>query len=206
MSTFNGWTIIALPTIPAAPQTIDFSIIDVVAASVSPFTGQQQIQDWQQGWLEASVSMPPMTHITAQQWIAFLMSLRGQANVFQMGDPLAVAPQGSASGTPVVTGSGQTGYSLATSGWTANASGVLQPGDWLQIGYRTYRNLQTVNADVSGNATLSIWPRLRESPNDGDSLILTNTKGLWRLKSNTRKWSETEARHYGIQFDIREAI
>src|SRR6266702_5839374 len=102
MPTFNGWNIISMPTTPSAPQTIDFTATDIVALSISPFTGQQQVQDWQQGWLEASVSLPPLTHAQAQAWIAFLMALRGQANVFQLGDPLAVAPQGSGAGAPTV--------------------------------------------------------------------------------------------------------
>ena len=206
MPTFNGWNIISLPTTPSAPATIDFTATDIVAQSISPFTGQQQVQDWQQGWLEASVSYPPLTHVQAQAWIAFLMGLRGQANVFQLGDPLAVAPQGSGAGTPLVNGASQSGFSLNTKGWTAGASGILKPGDWLQVGYRLYRNLGAANADGSGNATLSIWPSLRESPADGDALILNNTKGLWRLKTNARKWSETAARVYGLQIDIREAL
>lgn len=207
MPTFNGWNIISMPTTPAAPATVDFTATDIVAMSISPFTGQQQVQDWQQGWIEASVSMPPLTHVQAQVWIAFMMALRGQANVFQLGDPLAVAPQGSGAGTPLVNGASQSGFSLNTKGWTHGASGVLKPGDWLQIGYRLYRViLSAVNADGSGNATVNIWPSLRESPNDGDTIIIANTQGLWRLKNNARKWSETAARLYGLQFDIREAI
>lgn len=206
MPTFNGWNVISLPTVPAAPSTVDFTATDIVAMSISPFTGQQQVQDWQQGWLEASVSYPPLTHVQAQAWIAFMMGLRGQANVFQIGDPLAVAPQGSGAGTPLVNGASQSGFTLNTKGWTAGASGVLKPGDWLQIGYRLYRNLALANADGSGDAALSIWPSLRESPSDGDSIILDNTKGLFRLKTNARKWSETAARVYGVQFDFREAL
>jgi hypothetical protein len=205
--TFNGWNIISLPTIPAAPATIDFTATDIVAMSISPFTGQQQVQDWQQGWLEASVSYPPLTHVQAQAWIAFLMGLRGQANVFQLGDPLAIAPQGSGAGAPLVNGASQSGFSLNTKGWTAGASGVLMPGDWLQIGYRAYRViLSQVNADGSGDATINIYPSLRESPNDGDAITIRNTRGLFRLKTNARKWSETAARVYGVQFDIREAL
>jgi hypothetical protein len=206
MPTFNGWNIISLPTTPSAPATIDFTATDIISLSVSPFTGQQQVQDWQQGWLEASVSYPPLTHVQAQAWIAFQMGLRGQANVFQLADPLATAPQGSGAGTPVVDGDGQSGFSLNTKGWTPGASGVLLPGDWLGIGYRAYRNLLPVDADGSGNATLSIYSSLRESPADGDSLILNNVKVLMRLKTNARKWSETAARMYGLQFDCREAL
>lgn len=206
MPTFNGWNIISLPTTPAAPATVEFTATDIVAMSISPFTGQQQVQDWQQGWIEASVSYPPLTHAQAQPWIAFMMGLRGQANVFQLGDPLAVAPRGSGAGTPLVNGASQSGFSLNTKGWTAGASGVLLPGDWLNIGYRAYRNLLPANADGSGNATLSIYPPLRESPADGDALVLHNVTVLMRLKTNARKWSETAARVYGLQFECREAL
>ena len=205
LGTFNGATIVAMPATPA-PKSISWTSQDVVAVSASPFTGQQQIQDWQAGWLEASVQMPPMPHLQAQAWIAFLMQARGQASVIPFGDPLAAQPQGSGGGAPVVSGFGQTGYTLVTKGWTPNAAGVLLPGDWLQVGWRLYRNLEAVGADANGNASLSIWPQLRESPNDGDAVVVRATRGLWRLKSSNRSWSSTEARIYGFQFELREAI
>ena len=92
-----------------------------MATSVSPFTGQQQIQDWQASFLEASVSMPPLTQAQAQNWIAFLMALRGQAKVFQLGDPLAVVPQGSAPARRWSMAAGQTGYTLNLKGFTPNS-------------------------------------------------------------------------------------
>jgi hypothetical protein len=62
MPTFNGWEIIPMPATPSAPATVEFTAMDTVAVSTSPFTGQQQVQDWQASWLEASVSMPALTH------------------------------------------------------------------------------------------------------------------------------------------------
>lgn len=205
IGSFNGASIVAMPAFPA-PQSIDFTAQDIVAVSTSPFSGKQQVQDWGASWLEASVTMPPMTHNQAQAWIAFLLQLRGQACLFQLGDPLALAPGGTAAGSPLVNGSAQSGYVLSTRGWTPNATNVLRPGDWLQVGYRLYRNLDPVSADGSGVASLRIWPQLRESPADGAALLLNNTMGLWRLNSNQRKWSITEARNYGFSFTIREAI
>jgi hypothetical protein len=145
-----------------------------------------------------------MTHKQAQEWIAFLMQIRGQSNVFQLGDLLAATPQGTPSGTPVTNGT-QFGYQLVTRGWTENAANVLLPGDWIQVGYRLYRNLDVVNADATGNATLNIWPQLRELPTDGTAVITSNTKGLWRLSANQRRWSANEAKIYGISLNIREA-
>ena len=204
--TFNGWNIVTMPAAPAAPASMEFSLVNKVAISLSPFTGQQQVYDWQASYLEASISMPPLTHVQAQAWIAFLMLLRGQANVFQIGDPLAVAPQGTALGAPLVDGNGQMGYQIATRAWTAGAAGVLLAGDWLQIGYRLYRNLTTVTADGSGKAVLNIWPQIRESPADGTALVLNRTQGLFRLAANASKYSITNSRNYGLQFEIMEAI
>ena len=206
MATFNGWTIVVPPASPAAPATLEFTLQDIVASVDNPFTGQRQFQDWQASYLEASVSMPPLTRKQAPEWIAFLMSLRGSLNVFQIGDPLRTSPQGSGLGSPQVNGANQTGYSLLTKGWTAGAAGVLLPGDWLQIGYRLYANLGIANTDGGGDAILSIWPQLRESPADSTAITLNNTKGLFRLKANTRKYSQLANRTYGLQFEIREAL
>ena len=206
MAAFNGWNIISMPATPAAPASVEFTAEDTVAVSISPFTGQQQVQDWGASFLEASVSLPALTHPQAQQWIAFLLALRGQANVFQLGDPLAVSPQGSGAGAPLVDGAGQTGYTIKLKGFTASAANVLLPGDWIQIGYRIYRTLIAASADSTGRLALSIWPQIRESPGDGAAVVLNRTQGLWRLQNNARKWSISAARVYGMQFDIREAI
>jgi hypothetical protein len=202
MATVFGWELIVMPSTPAAPASIDWTATDTVAVSRSPFTGQQQTQNWRGSWLEGSVKMPPMKHgVTANAWIAFLLGLQGMAGVFQIGDPLASSPQGTGAGTIVVNGASQIGYSLAVSGGTG--ANCLLPGDFIQIGYRLYRNLSTYNG---GAATLSIWPPIRESPLDATAVVTSNTKGLFRLKSNTRGWSINKARHYGISFDIVEAL
>lgn len=199
VGTFNNQNIIALPSSPS-PQTVEWTATSITTANTNPFTGSQQVIDWQTSYLEATIQMPPMPDALARQWVAFLLETR-QSNVFLFGDPLASLPLGTGAGTPVVSGANQTGYTLSTSGWSgANA---LLPGDWLQIGNRLYRNLDTVSTST---ATLNIWPQLRESPADGTPIITTNTQGLFRLASNQSKWSQTEMRVYGLTFLIREAI
>jgi hypothetical protein len=204
IANFGGWNIVNIPTSPAL-SSLEFTAVDTVAVSVSPFSNNQQVQDWQSSFLTASATLPPMTNAQAQPWIAWNLQLHGRANTFQLGDPLMTSPQGSPSGTPLTNGT-QSGYSLITDGWTASHSNLLLPGDWVQIGYRLYRNIDPVNSDSSGNATLNIWPQIRESPSNNSPLILSNTKGLWRLKSNSRKWSMTNMKLYGMQFEIVEAL
>lgn len=206
MSTFNGWTIYTLPAFPAAPRSVEWNFIDTVGDSTSPFSGQQQIYDWSASWIEGSITYQKMKDADARAFTAFLKSLHGIAGVFSFGDPLRSKPRGSGAGSPEVSGSGQTGYALNVKGLTPSASGVLLPGDQFSLGLRLYENLGTVNADGSGNATLSIWPQIREPPADGTALVLTNPSGLFRLKSNTRKVSYDETKLYAITFEVREAL
>lgn len=192
---------------------ITLSAENAVAISQSPFTFQQQIvahpgQRW-----AASVSLPPMKRQDAEYWIAFLLSLKGQIGTFLLGDPNCVTAQGSASttpGTPVVNGGSQTGNTLAIDGLPTSVTGYLLPGDYIQIGSSSatqlYKVLTQVNSDASGQATLDIWPNLRSSPADNALVIISNTKGKFRLKSNAQQWQINEISSYGITFDCVEAL
>ena len=66
--------------------------------------------------------------------------------------------------------------------------GQLLSGDYLQIGYRLHMCCENVNSDSSGNATISIWPSLRESPPNATAINLVNTVGLFKLAKNSRSW------------------
>ncbi len=83
MSVWNGWTInTGCPTSPA-PKDVQPSFEAVVGVSVSPYSRQQQTQDWggrQQTW---KVSLPPMAPTDGQAWVNFLLSLIGPLQVFQ---------------------------------------------------------------------------------------------------------------------------
>jgi hypothetical protein len=83
MSTYNGWTIVTMPTAPSV-KIIDFTANQIVSANVSPFTGEQQIQDWQASWMEASLQLPPLTQPQSVAWLNFLIACRGIACVFQL--------------------------------------------------------------------------------------------------------------------------
>ncbi len=211
-----NWPLVQLPSWPA-PRTIEYRMQNIVGFTKSPFTAQRQGYNWGQGWWEWSVAYPPMMENLAENWIAFLMSCIGTTNVFQLGDPLKTSPRGSGSGAPYVNGLCPSGtYVLTTSGWTPNAMGVLLPGDYLQIGYRLYRysGVVPLNADSSGNATIPIWPPIREVPNGGqtsppdfDSIVLNNCTGLWRLKSNSQQFMLDYDQWYKqLTFEVEEAL
>ena len=204
--TFNGWNILALPSKPSFSQA-EFTMQDKVAANPSPWTQQAQILDWQVDWWEAKASLPQMTRLQAQQWMAFLAEIRGMGGAFLLGDPLASSPSGLARGIPVVNGANASRSGvLNIRGLAPSLYGQLLPGDYLQIGMRLHMNLDTANSDSSGNASLNIWPRIREAPNDGDPVILHNPRGLFRLADNKRTYSLAVTKLYGISISLTEAL
>jgi hypothetical protein len=205
IGTFGSQNIIQFPFSPAA-RSVDWSGTSVVSESSNPFSMVTQTFDWGASMLSCSITLPPLNAIDSNVWSAFLLECRGSVNLFQYGDPLNLTPRGTITGTPVTNGTQVPGYTLNLRGFTPSSLGTLRQGDWIQVGQRLYRNLNVINADGSGHATLSIFPQLRELPADGTTVITSNTIGLFKLKSNQVKWTITELRTTGIQLDIREAI
>ena len=193
--------------------SIAFTAENAVAISQSPFTYAQQVVSHPGQRWGASISLPPMKRQDAEYWVAFLLSLKGQAGTFLLGDPNCVAPQGSAAttpGTPLVSKGSQVGPSLVIDGLPIGVTGYLLPGDYIQLGAGSsatlHKVLTQVNSNGSGVATLDIWPSIRTAPADNSVVVLTNTKGRFRLKENTTQWQINDISSYGITFDCVEAI
>jgi len=193
IGTYNSASIIAFPTHPA-PRQIELGMNDAVAISRSPFTGSTQVQAWAgSDFWDASIALPKMVGCDASVWAAFLAECRGMLNVFFLSDPAYKGAQGTASGTPLVNGAqSPMATSLNTKGWTPSSFRLLLPGDYLQVGNRLHRVLDVVNSDASGNASITIWPSLRDAVTDGQAINLNNPQGLFRLANNRRSLTADE--------------
>lgn len=180
-----------------------------MGVSMSSFTLQQQVQVHQGDLWMARVGLIPMRGDDADKWTAFLLSLNGREGTFFLGDPGRRRPRGTVQGSPVVDGALQTGKTLTIRGLTASATGIFKRGDYFQIGsgvlQRLHKVLRDVDADVNGKATLDIWPRLRESPADGEVLEVMDTAGVFRLSENTVDWEIAQNLSYGFEFEAVEA-
>lgn len=203
-------TLVSFPTSPGL-RSFDIDADDAVATIVSPFTGQTQTQQWPGGdMMSGTCTLAPLRQDYADDWIAFLLQLRGMANAFQMGDPLKAIPRGTPLGSPLIDNTQNSGnlamsQSLGTKGWQVSTNGLLKRGDYIQInGYRLHRVLDDVNSDANGNATIAIWPSLREQPADSSTVVTSNTQGLWRLATNKRKWSFDITQTTMLSFQFQE--
>lgn len=193
-------------------RRVNFRCLNAASMSRNPYTFDHQIQAYTgQSWI-LDVTLPPMTRNgqpgqdAAEEWIAFLLALEGMVGSFRYTDPKTSTPRGNALGTPVVNGAGQTGKYLVTDGWI-NDETVLKKGDALQLGDHYHRVLEDIVSDGSGNATISLYPRLRESPEDNYLIITEGATGIFRLSSNdVDVYSIGMERTYDVSFSAFEVI
>ena len=202
---------LSLPTSIGIAQ-IEFRATNAVAVSRSPFTYSTQVHAYSgQSW-QADVTLPSIRRDLAEEWVAWLISLKGQLGTFYLGDPNAVTPRGSARDTDTIQVSGATssGNTLAIDSAPASQTGYLKAGDYMQVGSGTSRQLFKVLADVntngSGQATVDIWPDVRTTIANNSAVTVENTKGIFRLASNEQGFSINEASFYGISFGAVEVL
>jgi hypothetical protein len=201
---------LSLPVATKAIQSIEIRAINAVAYARSPFTFAGQAFAYSGQMWTADVTLKPMKRADAEQWNAWLFSLRGQLGTFLMGDPMGATARGVATGTPLVNGASQTGGSLVIDGATNSTTGWLKAGDYIQLGNngssRLHKVLADANSDGSGNVTLDIWPHIRVAPADNATVTVSNAKGLFRLSSNEQAFSINESAIYGMTFGAMEAV
>lgn len=206
IGSYGNVSIIALPGAPA-PRQIELGMNDMVALSSSPFTGISQAQAWPGADLwDATIALPKLESDDAAVWSSFLAECRGRLNVFFLGDSTYRGPRGTVKGSPVVNGvQGAMATTLNTKGWDPNSFGLLQVGDYLQLGDRLHKVLVRVDSDGAGDAAISIWPSLREATTDGQAINLNQPRGLFRLATNRRSVLTDETRLSGISIKAVEA-
>lgn len=124
-----------MPTVTNV-RSIDLTATNAVSYSRSPFTFAGQAQEFTGKMWQATVTLPPMKRASAEEWIAFLLSLKGQVGTFNMGDPVAATPRGLArdADSILINGALTNGSAIALDDCPASQTGYLKAGDYLQIG------------------------------------------------------------------------
>jgi hypothetical protein len=193
---------LSLPTATGI-RNIELRAINAVAYSQSPFTFSGQAHAYPGQMWQADITLPPMNAARAEQWIAFLLSLRGRFGTFLLGDPARPSPRGTATSCTVTGTAGSNTVSA-----TVPAAQTLLAGDYIQLGSGSTSTLHKVLVNYTGTgsaANLEIWPGLRVNRTSATA-TLTNARGLFRLNSNEQAWSINQVEIYGITFGAMEAI
>lgn len=192
-------------TLPTATgiRSITWTMVNATAYSESPFTFAGQTHAYTGERWEADITLPRMKRAQAQEWISFLIALRGRFGSFLLNDPDATSPRGTATAASISGAAGDRTVSA-----TVTSGDTLLAGDYIQLGTGSDSTLHKVIQDFTGTgsaANLEIWPSLRKT-RSAVSADLTSASGLFRLASNETSWSADEVSTYGITFGAVEVV
>ena len=184
-------------------RSIDFTAVNSVAYSQSPFSFAGQTHTYSGQMWSVDITLKPMRRDTAEAWVAWLISLRGRHGTFLLSDPISHSIRGTATAATITGSAGDNTVSaVVTSGQTFKA------GDFIGLGTGSDSTLHKVLEDFTGTgsaADLEIWPSLRKT-RSAVSADLTSANGLFRLSSNEVSYSVNQLAVYGISFGANEAV
>lgn len=191
----------ALKTAPTVIQPDGFRLSAVTASVItrSPFSYAQQVIRHSGDMWMIEASIPRIHRTYADEWIAFLMSLKGPVNTFLFGDPNASQPRGTITAASVTGSSGDDSVTLTT------ATGDFAAGDYFQLGTGTSSELYKVLEAGGSGDTVDIFPRLR-SDRSSVSATVTNAKGHFRLVGGDTSFVIDSNSQYEIQFSAMEVL
>ena len=201
-------------TMPATPsfKSSEFTLRRKVGLSESPYTGSQQVYEFDYALWAGTVTLPPMKRENARNWIAFLLQLHGRRGTFLLGDPDAKTSQGTISGVVTVSGAHSAGdYTLSLDTAQNSASDQFKVGDYIQIGSGAAAKLHLIvensgASGVTGIVDVTIEPALKVAYTGGESVSYTNPVGNFRLQSNDVSWSADHVSNFGLSFAFIEAL
>lgn len=183
------------PPWPPLFAAINFRLKPNTGLFQSPLTGAMQVSARPGDQWQCEIRLPYMARADHDAWSAWLTRAASRAEPVYLNDYANNRPRNYLTGTdaggttcdgstpkcdttgtkcdaafvfgnPTVNGASQTGRSLITTGWLANAT--IYAGTWLAFDNGTYVELHKVESDATasagGAATIPIIPPIRRSP------------------------------------------
>lgn len=189
--TINGQTLIEKMSIRLKTSTVTMT---------SPFTYQQQTQDFGGRRWEAEVTIRLLSHTEALQFDAFLTGLNGVAGTFYLGNPLMTQ---SASTNVTINGAQSAGdTTLAVT--SANTGAAVPAGHHIEIGGHLHMTLDQIPKNA--NTTINIVPGLREAAADNAAVTVNQPSGTWRLAKPEIEYDIERSGVYSFTFSCVEAV
>ena len=137
---------------------------------------------------------------------AFLTRLGGMAGRFRMTPP-DLDQLGSALGSGVIAGAGQTGTIITTSGWTPNQPILFKEGDYIEFNGELKTVVVPTGSDGAGLSTIEFAPPLRKATNDLDPIETVNPQAIFMLTNdNQASWEIQSNFVFGATIDCIEDV
>ena len=176
----------------ATPSAMEPRLVSSRNEMSPAFGGPTQRQSRMGSKYALDYVMPPMRYDQAQEWAdiddeAATVVMRIYQPGLVIGSP----------GTPLVSGSGQSGSVIALKGLAAGYA--IRKNQWLSIStgaqWYAYRAKSAVSADGSGNVSVPLRTMLRTSPTNNDTVAILDPKiegyptpadGCWSISAADR--------------------
>jgi len=198
---------------PVSPgiRNVTWRMRRAAAVMESPFTGSQQVLEWDYALWEAVVELPPMKREQAAEWQAFFLKMRGRVGTFLLADPDAKEPRGAVTGNGLISADASVGDDqVLIDVGQSNLSNALRTGDYVQIGEGSSAQLHMVisdtNSNTSGIVIADIEPRIKQEALTGTAVVMQEPKAVFRLDESVQGWDADQASLYGFSFSCKEAF
>ena len=196
-----------LPTSPVARSaSINSEQSTIVSVTTS---GRKQARQIDGQRFAITLSYPPMTRAEFAPIKAFIIKQRSQLENFTVIPPTESNAQGVASTTISTNASVSAGATTCTvDGMTTSTNGILKAGDYFRFTGQTkvYVAVEDLNADGSGEGTLTFEPPLRSAVTDDTDLIYDNVDFTVSLTNDIQEYSIGTTNLYAYELDVAEVL
>ena len=195
---------------PTSPVANSANIRSLQRTIVSVTTsGRKQARQIDGQRFAITLDFPPMTRAEFAPIKAFIMKQRSQLNNFTVIPPIVSDAQGVASTVISTDASVSAGATTCTvDGMTVSTNGILKAGDYFRFTgqEKVYMAVEDLNADGSGEGTLTFEPPLRSDVTDDTILIYDNVDFTVSLTANTQEYNIGTTNLYAYELDVIEVL
>ena len=195
---------------PTSPAPKDASIGSVQNTIVSVTTsGRVQTRQIDGQKFSITLDYPPMSRSNFAPIKAFIMKQRARLNTFTVIPPVVSNAQGVAStviSTNALVSAGA--ITCTIDGMTTSTNGILKAGDYFRFTGqdKVYMAVEDLDADGSGEGTLTFEPPLRTDVTDNTIIIYDNVDFTVRLKNDIQEYNIVTNDLYKYQIDLIENL
>lgn len=161
-------------------------------------------------WTASIVCPEAINQADAALWRSLILRLNGRVHQLALHDLGNPAPRGTMRGTLTLNTAAAAGdTTLSITGGVGQASTTLLEGDWIGVGADATRQLVSVAADATANASgvisISISQPLRYAQTSASSVVWDRPTALFRMASTDSRWVHDRAIRTGYSLDLLES-
>jgi hypothetical protein len=194
---------IAFPDFFEDPSEFSLDLVVSQLANASPYGGSEQVIDKENDRWYATVSITPRTHDDAADVEAWIGSMRGMVNVFQLYHLQRPEPRGTMRGAPTAQAAAA-GQGIVRINTTAGAT--LRAGDMIGAAGLLLRVGAYCVADGSGLLVVPVVNRLRKALTNGVPVVWDRPSAPFRFRVQPQPISYVPGYTPEATFDLVEAI